>query len=334
MTVLRSKTWVRRLSRFPFREVCVWAVQSVRVIKSKIAKKGLSVKRAQGCLHKEQSQVDVVVSNCVSVCMLPDQGGWFDHTLIVPVWVRPVGQPEKEILQYAVLGDHSNVSFVFQTLCKRFHLEGPSTELLLTTMQEQTARVNTSKISGLEVQAPEPLTPNHLLTMKPKRVLPHPWEFQRPDVYCRTRWRRVQSCANEFWLTWREEYLQMLQVRHKWVRPKKNLTVGDIVISKENKGARVASRKNSRSVPKWRRSCQKGQVTDGRWKFRRTWEAPRSALVSEQTYTQTRSTADCKRSERRWWCSPGDQGSPHRGASKEYLALTQGTLTNFAFVDT
>ena len=64
------------------------------------------------CLHKEQSQVDVVVFNCVSVCMLPDQGGGFDHTLIVPVWVRPVGQPEKEILQYAVLDDHSNVSFV------------------------------------------------------------------------------------------------------------------------------------------------------------------------------------------------------------------------------
>ena len=44
--------------------------------------------------------------------MLPDQGGRFDHTLIVPVSVRPVGQPEKEILQYAVLDDHSNASFV------------------------------------------------------------------------------------------------------------------------------------------------------------------------------------------------------------------------------
>ncbi|XP_068691203.1 uncharacterized protein [Montipora foliosa] len=103
------------------------------------------------CLHKEQSQVDVVVSNCVTVCMLPDQGGGFDHTLIVPVWVRPVGQPEKEILPYAVLDDHSNVSFVSQALCERFHLDGPSTELLLMTMQEQNARVKTSKISGLEV---------------------------------------------------------------------------------------------------------------------------------------------------------------------------------------
>ena len=68
--------------------------------------------------------------------MLPDQGGRFDHTLIVPVSVTPVGQPEKEIVQYAVLDDHSNVSFVSQTLSKRFNLEGPSTELLLTTMQE------------------------------------------------------------------------------------------------------------------------------------------------------------------------------------------------------
>ena len=47
--------------------------------------------------------------------------------------------------------DHSNVSFVYQTLRKRFHLEGPSTELLLATMQEQNARVKTSNISGLEV---------------------------------------------------------------------------------------------------------------------------------------------------------------------------------------
>ena len=34
------------------------------------------------CLHKEQSQVDVVVSNCVRVYIRPDQGGGFDHTLI------------------------------------------------------------------------------------------------------------------------------------------------------------------------------------------------------------------------------------------------------------
>ena len=46
----------------------------------------------------------------------------------------------------------------------------------------------------------------------------------------------MQYFANEFWLRWRKEYLQLLQVRQKWVQPKRNLTVGDIVISKENEG--------------------------------------------------------------------------------------------------
>jgi len=86
------------------------------------------------CLHKEQTQNSVAVSNCMSVCLLPDQSGGFDHTMIVPVWVRPVGEPKKDILQYAVLDDHSNVSFVSETLSERFNLQGPATELLLTTM--------------------------------------------------------------------------------------------------------------------------------------------------------------------------------------------------------
>ena len=103
------------------------------------------------CLHKEQTQNSVAVSNCMSVCLLADQSGGFDHTMIAPVWVSPVGEPEKEILQYAVLDDHSNVSFVSETLCERFNLQGPATELLLTTMQQQNAHVETRKISGLEV---------------------------------------------------------------------------------------------------------------------------------------------------------------------------------------
>ena len=103
------------------------------------------------CLHKERTRDSVAVSNCTSVCLLPDQSGGFDHTMIVPVWVRPVGEPEKEVLQYAFLDDHSNVSFVSQTLCERFNLQGPATELLLTTMQQQNAHVETRKISGLEV---------------------------------------------------------------------------------------------------------------------------------------------------------------------------------------
>ena len=71
--------------------------------------------------------------------------------MIVPVWVKLVEELEREFLQYAVLDDHSNVSFVSETLCERFNLQGPATELLLTTMQQQNTHVETRKISGLEV---------------------------------------------------------------------------------------------------------------------------------------------------------------------------------------
>ena len=103
------------------------------------------------CLHKEQTQNSVAVSNRMNACLLAVQSGGFDHTMIVTVLVRPVREPEREILQYTVLDDHSNVSFASKTLCERFNLQGPATELLLTTMQQQNTHVETRKISGLEV---------------------------------------------------------------------------------------------------------------------------------------------------------------------------------------
>ena len=77
-----------------------------------------------------------------------------------------------------------------------------------------------------------PLTPNHLLTMKTKVVLPPPGVFQSADKYCRKRWRRVQHLANEFWIRWKKEYLLSLQQRQKWTKPRRNMCVGDIVIIK------------------------------------------------------------------------------------------------------
>ena len=84
----------------------------------------------------------------------------------------------------------------------------------------------------------EPLTPNHLLTLKPKVVLPPPGQFQRADLYSRKWWRRVQYLSNEFWLRWRREFLHNLQSRQKWSRPQRNMSVGDIDISKESEKQR------------------------------------------------------------------------------------------------
>ena len=79
-------------------------------------------------------------------------------------------------------------------------------------------------------QYPEPLTPNHLLTMKSKVVMPPPGHFQRTDLYLNKRWRRVQYLANEFWNRWKKEFVQSLQPRQKWIAVRRNLQVNDIVI--------------------------------------------------------------------------------------------------------
>jgi len=116
-------------------------------------------------------------------------------------------------------------------------LEHHSTQLddesLTTLMVEAEAIVNSRPLTTESASSPgnlHPLTPNQLLTMKSKVLLPPPGSFERPDLYSRKRWRRVQHLANEFWLRWRKEYLQTLQQRHRWTKPRRNLQLDDIVL--------------------------------------------------------------------------------------------------------
>jgi len=53
-------------------------------------------------------------------------------------------------------------------------------------------------------------------------------------VATRKWWRRVQHLTNEFWCRWKKEFLLSLQERQKWICPRKNLQVNDIVIVKED----------------------------------------------------------------------------------------------------
>ena len=110
-------------------------------------------------------------------------------------------------------------------------------ESLQTLMCEAEAIVNSRPLTTDQMgdpDSPNPLTPSHLLTMKSKIVLPPPGVFQSEDLYCRKRWRRVQHLANEFWVRWRKEFLLSLQQRQKWIRPRRNLTVGDVVLVKDD----------------------------------------------------------------------------------------------------
>lgn len=80
----------------------------------------------------------------------------------------------------------------------------------------------------------EPLTPNHILKMKPSVLLAPPGKFVQEDQYLRKRWRRVQYLVGQFWYRWRKEFLHHLQLRNKWTRPQRNMKPGDIVLISDN----------------------------------------------------------------------------------------------------
>jgi hypothetical protein len=107
------------------------------------------------------------------------------------------------------------------------------TSSLRTLLYEAMAIVNSRPLTAQNLndpKGPEPLTPNNLITMKSKSILPPPGNFVKEDVFARKRWRKVQFLANEFWSRWRKEYLSTLQVRQKWQQRSRNVSVGDIVI--------------------------------------------------------------------------------------------------------
>ena len=82
------------------------------------------------CLYQPKDTAEII-SNCTNVCTIPEQEKGLDHAMIVPVWVRHISKPSQEVLQYAMLDDQSNVSFVSQSLCELLDLQRPPTDLLL-----------------------------------------------------------------------------------------------------------------------------------------------------------------------------------------------------------
>ena len=82
--------------------------------------------------------------------------------------------------------------------------------------------------------APEPLPPNHLLTLKTQVVLPPPGTFESPDQYSNKTWRRVQYLATQLWLYWQKEYCALLQ----WTPPRRSMKEGDVELVCDNESQR------------------------------------------------------------------------------------------------
>ena len=79
----------------------------------------------------------------------------------------------------------------------------------------------------------EALTPNHILLLKSQGSIPL-GAFNKGDMYVRRRWRQVQHIADQFWKRWPTEYLHTLQERQRWLKVKRNISIGDIVLIVDN----------------------------------------------------------------------------------------------------
>jgi hypothetical protein len=73
------------------------------------------------------------------------------------------------------------------------------------------------------------LTPNHFLHGRPNIQLYSDFDAQ-PQLLSKRRWMDAQEIVNHFWNRWMHEYLPSLIERTKWLRPRRNLAVGDVVL--------------------------------------------------------------------------------------------------------
>ena len=86
----------------------------------------------------------------------------------------------------------------------------------------------------------EALTPNHILLLHRNSSSP-PEVLEESDRF-KARWKYVHLLTSEFWQRWIKEYLPTLQERRKWLQPKSNFRVGDLVLLADKNAPRSGLR--------------------------------------------------------------------------------------------
>lgn len=111
--------------------------------------------------------------------------------------------------------------------------QGLTHEMLVTFLAEVTAIINSRPLVLLDSDSenPIPLSPSMLLTQKPQQIVEVPANCLN-DMHIK-QWKRVQMLAERFWKRWRNEFLQSLQMRQKWTKTRRNLSVGDTVLVRD-----------------------------------------------------------------------------------------------------
>ena len=128
-----------------------------------------------GCKNELREALSEINQEVIKLKLLEESCDWIDFRMNVPhvshmggVWERQI-RTVRNVLT-ALLDNHGTIV---------------DDETLRTFMVEAEAIVN---IRPLATQSPdhlEPLTPNHLLTMKSKVILPPPGIFQSAHIYSR-----------------------------------------------------------------------------------------------------------------------------------------------------
>ena len=212
---LETDSFINALRRFICRRGPIRQMRSDQGTNFVGAKREL--KEALGELDHDKIGKELLQNNC----------DWFSFKMNVPSASHMGGVWERQI---------RSVRSVLSVLLENNENELDD-ESLSTFMCEAEAIINSRPLTVDGLADPDslaPITPNHLLTMKSKIVLPPPGNFQNADMYSRRRWRRVQHLANEFWCRWKKEYLHSLQLRQKWLKPQRDLGIDDIVLIKDD----------------------------------------------------------------------------------------------------
>ena len=183
-----------------------------------------------GCENEFIQEISKMDDDKIAAFLLSGNCDWISWKKNPPVSSHMGGAWERMI---------KSIRNVLDSLLKEHHARLDD-ESLHTLLVEAENIVNSRPLTLENLSDPDsqPLTANHLLTLKTKVVMPPPGVFQKEHVYCRKRWKAVQFMVNEFWERWRKEYLVILQSRQKWLDQKRNFQVGDVVLVKEDKTPR------------------------------------------------------------------------------------------------
>ena len=81
---------------------------------------------------------------------------------------------------------------------------------------------------------PFPISPAMLVNLREYPTISEKFTELELMAYGKRRWKRVQVLADKFWELWKNQYISEINHRSKWLRPSRNLEVGDVVLIKEN----------------------------------------------------------------------------------------------------